>query len=286
MATFTNQALLTYNDTRTLSNITTGQLTESLSVIKDSLQTSYSAGDRITYLLSVVNSGTAERGNLTVTDDLGAIVPEGGTTEVCPLVYESGSIRSFLNGAPQPAPQVLSESPLTVAGLTVPAGGCLLLIYTAQLCAFAPLAQGSTVVNTAAVTGDGLSEPLTASYTLYVNEAPYLTVEKTLSPLSVSANQRITYTFLISNYGNADADENANAVITDTITPPLTDLTVTYNGAPWTESAEYTYEPGTGLFTTADGEITVPAATYTTAPDGTVTTIPGTVTLVVEGTVS
>ena len=286
MATFTNQALLTYNNTRTLSNVTTGVITESLSLQKSSLQSEYTATERITYVLSIQNSGTADYTDLTVNDDLGGFVPAGLTQTVYPLTYDADSAALYVNGVKQTAPTVLTEEPLSFGGVSVPAGQSAVLMYTAQANGSAPLSQGSTIVNTATVSGAGLAEPLTSSYTLNVSEAPYLTVEKTLSPLTVTPNQSITYTFVISNYGNAEAGADANVSITDTITPPLSALTATYNGVVWSEGTEYTYSATTGEFVSAEGAITVPAATYTTAPDGTVTTVPGTVTLIIEGTVS
>ena len=285
MATFTNQALLTYNNTRTLSNVTTGTIAESLTAQKSSLQSSYAAGDRITYVLSLQNSGAAAQSGLTVTDDLGAFTPSGEKQAVFPLTYDEGSAALFVDGVKQTAPAVQSAEPLTFTGISVPAGGSAVLIYSAQINAYAPLGSGSAVTNTATVSGDGLAEPVESSFTLPVTEAPYLTVEKTLSPLTVVPDQRITYTFVINNYGNTDADAGANVSISDTMTPPLTDLTAEYNGAPWTEGTEYTYSPQTGEFVSAAGAITVPAATYETLPDGTVSTTPGIVTLVIEGTV-
>ena len=285
MATFTNQATLTYNNTQTLSNVTTGQILEQLTVSKTSLQQTYSAAERLTYVLSLVNSGTTDDQNLTVTDDLGAFVPTGLTAEVYPLTYDTGSLLVLVNGAPQTTAQVVSEEPLSITGITVPAGGSATVIYSAQVNGSAPLASGSVITNTVTVSGGGLTEPAEATESVSVSEAPYLTVEKTLSPLTVTSNQRITYTFVISNYGNAAADADADTSITDVIAPTLTGLTATYNGVLWTAGTEYTYSEESGIFTSTAGAITVPAATYTTLPDGTVSTTPGTVTLVLEGTV-
>ncbi|MBQ7698922.1 MAG: hypothetical protein IJT49_01100 [Clostridia bacterium] len=285
MATFTNQATLTYNNTQTLSNVTTGQILQQLTVEKTSLQQSYAAGERLTYAVSFVNSGTTDDQNLTLTDDLGAFVPTGLTEEVYPLTYDTGSVFATVNGAVQTAVQVTSEQPLTLTGINVPAGGSAVIIYTAQVNGSAPLASGSTIENTVTVTGGGLAEPVTATESVSVSEAPYLTVEKTLSPLTVTSSQRITYTFLISNYGNAPAEADANASITDVLSPVLTGLTATYNGVLWTQGTEYTYSETSGIFTSDPGAITVPAATYTTLPDGTVSTTPGTATLLLEGTV-
>ncbi len=285
MATFTNQATLTYNNTQTLSNVTTGQILEQLTVVKTALQQTYSAGERITYTVSLINTGTSDDQNLTVTDDLGAFTPTGMTTEVYPLTYDTGSVLVHVNGAVQTTAQVTAEEPLTITGITVPAGGNVLISYAAQVNGSAPLVSGSTIENTVTVSGDALAEPITATETVSVSEAPYLTVEKTLSPLTVTANQDITYTFLISNYGNAPAEADANVSISDVLAPVLTGLTATYNGTLWTSGTEYTYSETTGIFTSDPGAITVPAATYTTLPDGTVSTTPGTATLVLEGTV-
>ncbi|MBQ8345958.1 MAG: hypothetical protein IJY42_06820, partial [Clostridia bacterium] len=77
-----------------------------------------------------------------------------------------------------------------------------------------------------------------------------------------------------------------DATVTDTFSPILSNLAVTFNGTPWSEPANYTYDETTGEFATVPGQITVPAATYTRDPETGIWTItPGTVTLVVRGTV-
>ena len=285
MATFTNQATLTYNNTQTLSNITTGQIVEHLVLEKMSLQQTYAAGDRITYVVTLVSSGTSDDTGITLTDDLGAGVPPAEKEAVYPLTYDPGSLLVYQNGVPQTAPQVTSEAPLTVTGIDVTAGGSTVIMYTAQVSGSAPLSVGSVITNTVTAEGGNLTEPLTDSHTLNVSEAPYLTVEKSLTPLTVTANQRVTYTFVINNYGNTAAEADANAVITDTLIPVLTGLDVTFNGTAWTENTEYTYSEQTGVFASEEGAITVPAAQFTTSPDGTVTSVPGTATLVIEGTI-
>ena len=53
-----------------------------------------------------------------------------------------------------------------------------------------------------------------------------------------------------------------------------------------TEGTQYTYDPATGLFATAAGQIPVPAATYTQDPvTGAYTMTPGIATLTVTGTI-
>ena len=176
--------------------------------------------------------------------------------------------------------------PLVVSGLTIPAGGDLVLVYQARVTDFAdPTAEG-TIVNTVTVTGDGLSTPVTATETVTAETAPNLTISKSISPSQVVDNDRVTYTFVIQNSGNEAVVATDNAAISDVFDPVLTALVVTFEGTPWTEGVQYTYDETTGLFATLPGAITVPAATYTQDPaTGAYTLTPGTVTLTVTGTI-
>jgi uncharacterized repeat protein (TIGR01451 family) len=102
----------------------------------------------------------------------------------------------------------------------------------------------------------------------------------------VSDNGQLTYTFVIQNSGNLDADAADNVTITDTFNPILNGLTVTLNGTALAEGIGYTYNDVTGVFTTVPGIITVPAATYVQDPiTGVITTTPGVSVLTVTGTI-
>ncbi len=284
MATFTNQATLTYNGNVTTSNIVTGELQQVLNVTKSTLDDSYRTGDVLTYVISIVNSGATALTDLTVADDLGAYTLNGNT--VTPLTYVPGSLNYYVNGARQADPVVTSTDPLTVTGLNVPAGGNTFLVYQATVNDFASPAVGGTIVNTATVSGDGLATAITGTATLPAQNESFLTVGKTLSPSTVSEGDRLTYTFIIQNYGNTAVAAGDNAAITDTFDPILSDLVVTLGGQPLTENTDYTYNEATGLFSTVPGRILVPAATYTQNPTtGAFTVIPGAVTFTVTGTV-
>jgi uncharacterized repeat protein (TIGR01451 family) len=102
----------------------------------------------------------------------------------------------------------------------------------------------------------------------------------------VAEGDRLTYTFVIQNFGNTPVVATDNATVTDIFDPILSDLVVTFNGAVWTEGAEYNYNEATGEFTTVPSGILVPAATYTQNPaTGAWTVVPGVSTLTVVGTV-
>lgn len=284
MAIFSNQATLTYNGNSTNSNIAYGEILDVLTATKTAIEDSYTPGELVTYVVTLRNTGSVVLSGLTVTDDLGG-TNFGGTT-VYPLTYEYGSAVLFVNGVPQPAPAVTAGPPLTVSGISIPAGGNALLIYQARVNTFANPATGSIIVNTVTVTGDGLSTPITASETVTVATAPNLTITKSITPTQVVDNERVTYTFVIQNSGNEPLVATDDAVITDTFDPILTDLVVTFNGTPWTEGIQYTYNEASGLFATVPTQITVPAATYTQDPvTGAYTLTPGMATLVVTGTI-
>lgn len=283
MAVFTNVATLSYNGTTTNSNVVTGELRQVVSAAKNATPDQYAANDEITYVISLVNDGPTPFTGLTVTDSLGAYT--FGADTVVPLTYLDGSVLYYLNGVLQPAPAVTAGPPLTFTGIAVPAGGSTQLVYRARINPFAPLAVGGSITNEATVSGGGLSADLVASETITAENAAALDITKSLSPAVVTENGQLTYTFLIRNTGNTAAAATDTVTLTDTFDPILDPITVTFNGTPWTEGVEYTYDPLTGAFATTPGTITVPAATYTQAADGSYVVVPGTATLVVTGTV-
>ena len=284
MAIFTNQATLTYNGSSTNSNIAYGELLDVLVATKTAVEGDYTPGESVTYVVTLRNTGNAPLTGLTVTDDLGGYDFNG--TTVYPLVYEAGSAVLFTNGIPQAAPAVTAGPPLVFSDITVPAGGDVVIVYQAQANAFADPAAGGTIDNTVTVTGDGLSAPITATETVVANAEPALSISKSITPAQVVDNDRVTYTFVIQNSGNQAVVATDNAAITDTFDPILTALTVTFNGAAWTQGVQYNYDETTGVFTTVPGQILVPAATYTQDPvTGAYTATPGIATLIVTGTI-
>jgi len=284
MAIFSNQATLTYNGSSTNSNIAYGEILDVLVATKTAIEGSYTPGQIVTYAVTLRNTGNAALADLTVTDDLGGYGFNG--TTVYPLTYVDGSATLFVNGVPQAAPAVTAGPPLVVTGITVPAGGDAVLVYQARANAFADPAAGGTIDNTVTVTGDGLSTPITATETVTAVAEPVLTISKSITPTQVVDNDRVTYTFVIQNSGNQAVVATDDAAISDVFDPILTALTVTFDGAVWTEGVQYNYDEATGLFTTVPGQILVPAATYTQDPvTGAYSVTPGTATLVVTGTI-
>ena len=164
MLTFTNQAALSYRNRVRYSNLTTGQIADALTMTKEALTGTYAPGEDVTYVVRLSNNGTAALTDLTLTDDLGGYVFDGGT--LYPLSYVENSLRFFVNGTEQPLPAVTAGAPLSVSGVTVPAGGNALIVYEAAVNEFASPEAGGSIVNTVTASGAGLTAPVTASATV------------------------------------------------------------------------------------------------------------------------
>ena len=284
MATITNQARITYSygavNAAAASNIATATLTEPLTGSKTSLGSTYTAGDEITYILSLTNGSANAATDITVNDNLGRSTAGGAT--YTPLSYV-GPAYLYINGV------YTSElTPATTAGsliftLSIPAGANAVIIYKAALTSEAPLTSGSTVTNTATFTSPTLGTA-EKSNTITVENYARLNIVKSMSPNPVVGGGQLTYTFTVYNYGN---DAATDVVLTDVFSPAPTDITVTVNGT--AVSAEnYTYTGGTLTLPAAGSsyEITVPAATFTTdTTTGAVTASPGVTVVEVTGTI-
>lgn len=283
MATFTNQATLSYNGVATNSNIVVGEIQEVLAITKTALVNSYFTNDTITYVVSVVNSGTTAFTTLTLTDDLGEYTQDERT--LVPLTYIADSLKYYINGVLQPTPTVSAGAPLTVSGISVPAGGNALIIYEVKVNQYAPLAASGSITNEAELSGGGLTAAISDTETVTAGESVELTIAKALSPSRVPENGQVTYTFTITNTGNTAVPFGSDIVLSDIFDPVLTITSVTFDGVAWSEPANYTYNEATGEFATVSGQITVPAASYTQDENGAWIVEPGVSTLVVVGTI-
>ncbi len=286
MASFTNQATLTYRGNTVNSNIVTGEIIETLSIDKTSLTTTYDPSGNIVYVVNFTNSGTTALNNMTFTDNLGeyTVTAVGNVT---PLSYVDGTVGYYVNGVQQAAPVVANTDPLTLTGVSLPAGAVGTLVYQTNINEFAPLATGGTITNIATFSGGGLADAVSDDATVTVNNVPRLDITKAITPATVGPNGQLTYTFTILNYGNTATVTGDNVEISDTFDPILNPITVTYNGTTWTAGTEYTYNSATGEFRTVAGNVVVPAPTYTQDPaTGAYSITPGSAVITVTGTVA
>ncbi len=284
MAQYTNQAQLSYKNTVLKSNIAVGEIREVLSASKTAVKPDYSRNDDVTYVISIINSGTAAFTGITVSDDLGAY--DFNDTKLYPLEYVEDSVRIYINGVLQTAPPAIATlQPLVFSGLSLPANSNMAIIYEARATTYAPLPAASTIINNAVISGEGIPNPVTATETVTVVSEPDLSINKTIEPAVVSGNGEVTYTFTIQNHGSAATVASDNVTITDTFDPVLSDITVSLDGRILENGTDYTYDTETGVFKTIPSQITVPEATYEQNTEtGTWVTTPGISILTVKGT--
>ena len=281
MATFYNQATLSYNGTVTNSNVATGEILGGASITKTAISGEYRQGGTVTYAVSYTSVGGAALNGVTLTDDLGAYTV--GTETVYPLGYVDGTARLYVNGTESEDFTVTAGPPLVFSGINIPAGANVLIIYEAMTNAFTPRASGSAITNTVT---DSSADPLTATATVTAADEMMLTISKSICPETVTDGGTVNYTFVIQNTGNTAAVATDDLIVTDVFDPILTDITVTLDGTELTEGTEYTYDQSTGVFSTVQSVITVPAATYTQdATTGIITVTPGVSVLKISGTV-
>lgn len=284
MANFYNQATLAYNGTTVNSNITTGEILERVTVTKTALLDRYYENSEVTYVVTITNSGATPLNNLILTDNLGQY--DYNALSLVPLEYISGAIVYYINGVIQKTPTITEGPPLSITGISIPAGATATIVYEVKVNQYAPLGAEDSIDNIVTVTGGGIITPITATETVYPQSVPILSISKTLTPVVVEENGRITYTFTIENRGNVEITAGDNVVLTDNFNPILSDIEVTFNGTTWTEGKNYNYNDDTGVFETVAGQITVPAATATRdETTGAVTLTSGTSTITVTGTI-
>ena len=277
MAIFFNQATLSYNGNVTNSNVTSGEILETITFTKESISTNYSRGEAVTYVLTVTNAGAEPLTGVTVTDNLGEYI--FGSLSLYPLEYVAGSLRVYVMGVLYTTATVDAGPPLVIGGIDIPAGGNAVIVYEAVANEFAPQASGSEITNLAAL---GCGE--TAEAVVPVEEEPVLSITKFVCPDTVSCSSPLTYTFVLQNTGNREVVATDDVTVSDVFTPALSDITVTYNGTVWTEGVNYEYNPLTGEFTTLPGQITIPSATFNQNPTtGVFETTPGVGVLEITG---
>lgn len=286
MANFYNQATLTFGGKVLNSNITEGALVSRIRLTKNAVSTDYGLGDGIVYALTLVNEDNIAKTNITLTDNLGAYTLEGSEQVFVPLTYVDGSVLYYQNGALQLAPTIVAGDTLTISGINIPAGGNVIILYEVRANSFAPLSAGSSIFNTVTTDDGGTCEELESTAQIPTRDEPILSIAKAICPEEVVCGDQVTYTFIVQNTGNTAVNPTDNLIVSDTFNPVLTNITVTLNGQELTEGAAYTYDEGTGVFTTLPGAIPVPAATFARNTEtGVVTTTPGVAVITVTGIV-
>ena len=276
----TNQASIRYRygdtDATALSNIATASLAQPLNVDKSSLESVYRAGDELTYILSVTNGGTTALTNVTLQDNLGTFTQ--GTAQITPLTFVPDAllfIDGVNNGVITPA---ITDNSITFTVPSLPAQSTAMILYKVTPNGFAPLAQDTQITNTVTASADSVTESVTDSLTVTADIYADVTIFKSMT----TDGDTITYTFDITNSGNAPAED---IVLTDAFDPAPASITVSVNGTV-IPATDYTYAGGVLTLPNATGDtLTLPPAAITTDPvTGAVSVTPSSLTVTVVGT--
>lgn len=289
--TITNRATVSFTANGTqgsaVSNLASTTLRGPLAVTKASMESVYRGDSRLTYIVTLENTSSAQLTNVTLTDNLGTFsyTPESTGTQisVTPLSY-TGPARYYINGVfSQLLTPTVADNSLTFTVPSLPANATGLIVYDVTVNGNAPLSVESEITNTVSATAGTVLEPVTAQNTVAADSYADVRIIKTMTPDPVIEGGNITYTFTIYNYGNTDAD---SLVLTDTFSPaPTAPLTVTLNGST-VATSDYTYQDGVFTFPAdSAAAVSVPAATFTTSATGTVSVTPGTAVITVTGVI-
>ena len=243
MATpFTNQATLFYNGNVINSNITTGQIVDTVAMEKIALTDTYRQNGKITYVVTIANTGTSDLTDLILSDNLGEYTI--GEESYTPLTYVDGSILYFVNGVIQSAPVV--TAPLSITGFSVPANGNVTIMYETVANGYAPVGPDASITNTVSLSSEQKAYIATATETVELVQDAELSIMKSLSPENVEENGTLTYTFRIENRGTKPIELSDDVTVRDIFTPVLNNMSVTFNQAEWIEGINYTYDELTG----------------------------------------
>ncbi len=282
----TNQASLNYQyngqTASALSNIASATLEDALGAEKVSVESVYRYGDELTYSVNFTNSSGTALTNVTVTDDLGSYTV--GANTLTPLTFVPPALL-FIDGtsAGNITPTVNANS-IVFTIPTLASGARAQILYKAVANTSAPLATNSFITNTATVAANGITESVTADSTVTVDNYADVTITKAMTPSSVVSGDVITYTFVINNYGNAEA---TNIVLSDSFNPAPDNITVSVNGTV-VPATDYTYTGG--VLTLPSGTtgytLSLPPATITQdSATGAVSVTPSSITVTVTGTI-
>ena len=223
-----------------------------LTLAKTALPAIVRPGDTVTFTIVYRNTGVGSVNGVVMTD----ILPSN-------LTYINGSA----NNTPSYTP---ATHTLVWALGTVPSSGpssSAQVTFKALVDTKAQL--GTTLNNTATVTGTGITTPVTSNTTTTLVSAPSLAVTKTALPNATSPGGAVTFTISYANNGNWYA---SNAVITDKLPLHLTPVTGTYLGGVYNSAARtITWSLGT-INAGANGSVSFKAIVDATTPVGTVLT--------------
>ena len=249
---------------------TTNLITEyAISGYKESLNSSFRAGQNITFYIHFSNDGTSPLYNITISDDL------GGSGNL--LNYVDSSAILNINGTISTiTPTTLNPLTFTIPGV-INSGELVTITYVVQVSSGIEDTV-TEITNTATIqaheesaTGPIISVSPSPSVTLPLEDYAQVSMTKSVSTNEINIYEQFSYTLTLVNSGNLEA---TNIVITDKLPENfvISSITSVTNGIQTTYSAsDYDIDSSTNTLTlpnaTSTNVIIVPAST--SSGDGT-----------------
>lgn len=283
---FTNKADLSYNNNTIQSNIVIGELVSSVTLSKDASADSYVPDGQLQYTVTVANTSAVSYTGLSLLDNLGRYSFTGFSR--FPLSYVDNSVVLNYYSSSGVTSGVVTATQ-TTNGITfnfdLPGNTVAIIKYNVDVTPFAPLLAGSTIVNTATLSGSMLLSPIIASLTLPVAEQADLIITKNAND-TAEVGQLFTFTFNVLNYGNVGISTTDYVVISDQLSPALTNIVVYANNVLWQEGVQYVYNDNLFYFQTQAGAIQLGPATIVQDDFGRWNITPSSLEITITGTVS
>lgn len=166
-----------------------------LTITKEGLPETVSAGEQLTYTIRYTNSGNANATNVLIADTFPA-----STT------FQSEDSNPVVSGTPTANGRQWNINFLPGNG-----GNGLITLTLAVL---SPQNPGTVLTNVVSITSSEVLTPALFTETNLISSTPQLHIRKTADPSPVAVGSTLTYTLIFSNSGNADA---AGVVMTDVL---------------------------------------------------------------------
>lgn len=184
-----------------------------LTVTKSSVNegdSSLRPGERITYTITISNSGNVSATNVTISDTFPA---------------DTNFVVDSLEISPSSAGGVPGTQPILADGITITELSLVTVTYAATV--NASVADETQIVNTASITSNEVETPVTHTVTDTVVNQANLSISKTNGQDTTVPGTSITYTIAVTNSGPSSAN---GITVSDSFPASLTDVSWSRSG--------------------------------------------------------